>query len=164
MKCSHLSGMNKTESEKAANLRRYYRDRYRHKKNGEVRPYVSRGRLSVTSRAEYHRQYRASETGKQVHKRCSKNCRQRRRDKIDQLKTNPCTDCKNLFLPEVMDFDHRESDKKGFSVARFPMARWDDIVLEVAKCDLVCANCHRVRTARRRAGLPATLPPPDYEI
>jgi hypothetical protein len=32
---------------------------------------------------------------------------------------------------------------------------WSEIEAEMAKCDLVCANCHRIRTAERRAATSA---------
>ena len=59
-----------------------------------------------------------------------------------------CTDC-GLIDPIVLDFDHL-SDKylnvgkmanNGFS--------WEKIVLEIQKCEPVCANCHRRRTFKR---------------
>jgi hypothetical protein len=50
-----------------------------------------------------------------------------------------------------MDFDHREATAKAGRVTgmigRAGNAR---ILAEVAKCDIVCANCHRVRTFERR--------------
>jgi hypothetical protein len=64
-----------------------------------------------------------------------------------------------------MDFDHLGEAPKCFEVsAGNSKFSWEKVLAEIAKCDLVCANCHRVRTARRRAGLPAVLPAPEYEI
>jgi hypothetical protein len=34
---------------------------------------------------------------------------------------------------------------------------WDDVLAEMAKCDVVCANCHRRRTARRGGFLRAAV-------
>jgi len=52
-----------------------------------------------------------------------------------------------------MHFDHRPGEKKdfeiGFAVRGYSRTR---ILAEIAKCDLVCANCHAVRTYRRRHG------------
>lgn len=43
---------------------------------------------------------------------------------------------------------------KVFNVSPFRQkGGWPSILTEVAKCDIVCANCHRVRTAQRRKGL-----------
>lgn len=60
--------------------------------------------------------------------------------------THPCIDCGQYYNSCVMDFDHRDPSTKTGVVAwlltRTPARIWD----EIAKCDLVCANCHRVRT------------------
>ena len=48
-----------------------------------------------------------------------------------------------------MDFDHRDPSVKSFGLttARAMLASREDLMREVAKCDVVCANCHRRRTA-----------------
>lgn len=85
------------------------------------------------------------------------NCRIRRnlnraklRTEIDRIKTKPCTDCGKSFHPYVMDFDHVRGEKKecvGVMCADGrPLKR---VLDEIAKCDLVCANCHRMRTLNR---------------
>lgn len=69
---------------------------------------------------------------------------------IDQLKSAPCMDCGGQFKACQMDFDHK--GEKVDSVARLHSngASLEAIKTEIAKCDLVCANCHRVRTQARR--------------
>jgi len=50
-----------------------------------------------------------------------------------------------------MDFDHRPSEVKEHGVTRMiGRAGTERILREVAKCDIVCANCHRARTFERR--------------
>ena len=61
--------------------------------------------------------------------------------------SNPCKDCGNYFPYYVMDFDHLR-DKK-FLVSRLRTCGWDKLMEEVKKCDLVCSNCHRIRTHSR---------------
>ncbi len=52
-----------------------------------------------------------------------------------------------------MDFDHRDPGTKRQAVTRMiGRAGTDAILKEVDKCDIVCANCHRDRTKRRRDG------------
>lgn len=66
---------------------------------------------------------------------------------LQQLKESlPCTDCKQFYPYYVMDFDHL-SDKK-YPIAQMAGQGYDipAIAAEIAKCELVCANCHRVRT------------------
>lgn len=82
---------------------------------------------------------------------------------LDMKRGKPCMDCGGVFHPHSMDFDHRDPASKTKNVSQLV---YGSAVFnaEIAKCDLVCANCHRVRTARRRAGLPATLPEPEFFI
>ncbi len=71
---------------------------------------------------------------------------------VQSLKTGPCSDCGNPFPPECMDFDHRDASTKVDKVSRLAQncGSKKKILEEVAKCDLVCACCHRIRTKRRR--------------
>jgi hypothetical protein len=72
---------------------------------------------------------------------------------LSELKSAPCTDCARTFAPCAMDFDHREPETKRFTVSRMiGRVGTKTIVAEIAKCDIVCANCHRERTYRRREG------------
>jgi hypothetical protein len=48
-----------------------------------------------------------------------------------------------------MDFDHRPGELKSFGLGAASGRNREAIVAEIAKCDLVCANCHRVRTKVR---------------
>lgn len=73
---------------------------------------------------------------------------------IRQLKAStPCADCGHSYPHYVMDFDHRPDEDKVAGIT--PMANmsftWDDIENEIAKCDIVCSNCHRARTWLRHA-------------
>lgn len=69
---------------------------------------------------------------------------------IDVMKSQPCSDCWGVFDPVCMDFDHRPGTIKVESVARLVGKFSLEVVLaEIAKCDLVCANCHRLRTKTR---------------
>jgi hypothetical protein len=70
----------------------------------------------------------------------------------------------------VLDFDHRPGTKKLFGVATGFRFGVQTLLDEIAKCDVVCANCHRMRHVRRK-GAPGPPPAgtgwwfqPDYEI
>jgi L-lysine 2,3-aminomutase len=72
---------------------------------------------------------------------------------LDSLRDVPCADCGNHFPPCSMDFDHRDPSTKRSNVpAMIGRAGDARILVEVAKCDIVCANCHRARTVKRREG------------
>ena len=72
------------------------------------------------------------------------------RDYIRSLKHGrACTDCKNNFPHYVLDYDHRPDESKLEDISKIASKRnWtrDRIDAEIAKCDIVCANCHRIRT------------------
>lgn len=61
----------------------------------------------------------------------------------------PCMDCGNTYPPECMDYDHRPGEIKRFDVSKTNAHGLPAIMDEIAKCDLICANCHRIRTTRR---------------
>jgi hypothetical protein len=66
---------------------------------------------------------------------------------IEFFRTHVCVDCGEED-PLVLEFDHR-SDKL-FNISKGLRDRnWATVLDEIAKCDVVCANCHRRRTARR---------------
>lgn len=60
-----------------------------------------------------------------------------------------CPDCGKTYPYYIMDFDHLGS--KEFELNRAKQLRTDKnkVIAEVAKCDLICVNCHRLRTFRR---------------
>jgi hypothetical protein len=70
------------------------------------------------------------------------------RARVNTLKSSPCSDCLLCFNPVAMDFDHVRGTKfKG--IAALWSYSWDLVLEEIKKCDLVCANCHRLRTVVR---------------
>ena len=76
--------------------------------------------------------------------------RERLRSMVRELKSRPCADCGGEFPFYVMDFDHREGEEKTAHVAMLTSSlSLKRLLKEIAKCDLVCANCHRVRTYKR---------------
>ena len=68
--------------------------------------------------------------------------------KIALLKQEPCMDCGFKFPPVAMDFDHVRGVKVA-TVSQMNSFSWSRVILELDKCDLVCANCHRIRTQSR---------------
>ena len=66
----------------------------------------------------------------------------------DEAKDVPCVDCGNRFPSVCMDFDHTDVSTKVGTVSGLirKSAKPDIIKEEIAKCEVVCANCHRIRT------------------
>jgi hypothetical protein len=72
------------------------------------------------------------------------------RDMIRDAKNVPCIDCKVSYPWMVMDFDHRPGETKVAEVSKLATsASVQKIRDEIAKCDVVCSNCHRLRTFQR---------------
>jgi hypothetical protein len=66
----------------------------------------------------------------------------------DYLKFHPCVDCGEIN-PIVLEFDHLKKSKKNRDVTSLARMAWKSVLKEIAKCEVVCANCHTIRTARR---------------
>ena len=77
-----------------------------------------------------------------------------KREMIRVAKSRPCIDCGNTYPSYVMDFAHRDRATKLFNIGecvpRYGMPR---LLLEIAKCDVVCSNCHRERTHQERESI-----------
>lgn len=69
----------------------------------------------------------------------------------EYLKYHSCVDCGNSDL-RVLEFDHRDPSQKKFAISRKVSdgVSIETLVKEVAKCDVRCANCHRIRTKECR--------------
>lgn len=74
-----------------------------------------------------------------------------RRDRVKERKSDvPCTDCGKIYPWYVMDYDHVRGEKKfNLSIAGSKMFSIKKIDEEIDKCEVVCANCHRIRTFTR---------------
>ena len=70
---------------------------------------------------------------------------------IREVKDNkPCVDCGERFPHYVLDFDHVRGEKvNNISLMAGRRCSLTAIKAEIEKCELVCANCHRVRTFTR---------------
>ena len=74
---------------------------------------------------------------------------------IEFFKANPCTDCGESD-PVVLEFDHLRDKVFDIGTALI-QKKWQTILAEIEKCEVVCCNCHRRRTARRRGSVRAIL-------
>ena len=74
---------------------------------------------------------------------------------LEYFTTHPCADCGETD-PIVLEFDHLRD--KVFTIgAQLSRRSWRTILEEIEKCKVVCANCHRRRTAKRRGAVRAAL-------
>jgi hypothetical protein len=69
-----------------------------------------------------------------------------KRKLVDTLKNVPCKECGQRFPPVCMDFHHRRPKEKRFNVSQgFSNHTIEELIDEIRKCDVVCANCHRLK-------------------
>jgi 5-methylcytosine-specific restriction endonuclease McrA len=74
---------------------------------------------------------------------------------LRMLRSRPCLDCSQTFPWYVMEFDHikparyRQSHG-GAAIACLAYAKWKVVVEELSKVEIVCSNCHSIRTHLRR--------------
>ena len=61
-----------------------------------------------------------------------------------------CIDCNTKHPFYVLDFDHTRGKKVSNIGQMLDYFTIEDIFKEVAKCDVVCSNCHRTRTYNRK--------------
>jgi hypothetical protein len=63
---------------------------------------------------------------------------------------NPCMDCKISYPYYMMDFDHVRGQKHANVAELINTLSKKRIDEEIAKCEVVCSNCHRIRTHMRK--------------
>jgi hypothetical protein len=61
-----------------------------------------------------------------------------------------CGDCGASDV-DILEFDHTERDSKDRTITQLINngLSWTNIMTEIAKCEVRCANCHRIRTAKQ---------------
>lgn len=65
---------------------------------------------------------------------------------LASLKDVPCADCGQKYPPYVMDFDHIDDKVGNLSKMANSGVSIEVLTTESAKCEVVCSNCHRIRT------------------
>jgi hypothetical protein len=76
----------------------------------------------------------------------------KRRELIEATKKeNGCVRCK-IEDPRVLEFHHLDTSQKHFSIADYYYSQYGIVKLEqeIAKCVVICANCHRILHAEQR--------------
>lgn len=67
---------------------------------------------------------------------------------FDYLSNQTCVDCGNTDI-RVLEFDHISGEKLENISRMLENSSWEMIVAEIAKCEVRCANCHRIKTIER---------------
>ena len=70
-----------------------------------------------------------------------------RKQLVEYLKAHPCVVCGESD-PVVLQFDHIDPSTKKASVSRLMSGtrKWETILKEIEKCQVLCANCHARKT------------------
>lgn len=81
----------------------------------------------------------------------------KRRKELIKLSSNyrsekGCIDC-GVKDYRILEYDHIKDKTKNISEMVFNGNSWSNILLEIEKCEVVCANCHRIRTWERNNNL-----------
>jgi hypothetical protein len=64
-----------------------------------------------------------------------------------------CADCGYKGHPVALQFDHRPGTVKIRDIKSGQHLGWAALMVEIEKCDVVCANCHAIRTFERQRSL-----------
>lgn len=72
------------------------------------------------------------------------------REKLkDYLKDKTCIEC-GISDWRVFEFDHQRDKKYDIgTMMALGTYKWETVLKEIEKCDIVCGNCHRRRTAKQ---------------
>jgi hypothetical protein len=108
--------------------------------------------------AEYHRKHYLANRERYIAQAAKQKAQlrlERTRMLLEYFNSHACVDCGESD-PVVLEFDHLR-DKSFAVTAKLVNYRWERILEEIEKCEVVCANCHRRRTARRRGALRMVL-------
>jgi transposase len=86
-----------------------------------------------------------------THKR-TRDLRSANIEKLRSLKESfGCADCKEMYPHYVLEFDHLpEYEKSGIVSTIARRHSWEKALEEVKKCEIVCGNCHSIRTWNRK--------------
>ena len=98
---------------------------------------------------EYQRKWRRTEAGKASVRATYERRYAERSEIILSSKNRPCVDCGHSYPHYAMDFDHVRGEKKFEVGLRGRGCSLEALQEEIDKCDVVCSNCHRVRTFTR---------------
>jgi len=96
---------------------------------------------------EHYRANRSRYIGMAKHRNAQRN-RANAEFLIEYLRQHPCVDCGEDDVV-VLEFDHKRDKIETVSTLSREGYSLDKLKAEIAKCDVVCANCHRRRTAKQ---------------
>lgn len=122
----------------------------RREKNQKYRDSMSEERRSVYLKKSRAASARWRESNPEKAKAASRKQIDKRQKFIREFKeSSPCMDCGVKYPFYIMEFDHVRGDKVSKISSWGVNNGMQRLVDEIAKCDLVCSNCHMKRTYER---------------
>ncbi len=107
-------------------------------------------RCRICDRERALKLYRQDSFGKdKAYKRTRANIKKKREAVLNYLRNHPCK-CGESD-PVVLEFDHIDPANKDANVAELLASNvsLETIFREIEKCDVLCSNCHKKRTAKQ---------------
>ena len=100
----------------------------------------------------YNQKWYGKEENKQKTKRKVNISKEKQKEKLQQyvynyLLKHPCTDCGNSD-PLVLQFDHLKDKRSTIAKLVANVVSLDSLKKEIEKCEIRCANCHILKTAK----------------
>lgn len=125
--------------------RKEYFEEYRRKNKIRLSKYAHRKyEETKMNRLQYQKEYDS------LHRESISDRRSIKTEIIRKAKDKPCMDCGLSYPSYIMQFDHRDPIFKCFNVAQMSSHSVKKLLVEIDKCDVVCANCHAERTWGKR--------------
>jgi hypothetical protein len=124
------------------------------KKEKPLEDFAWRNKSKKTYQAQCkscHKEYRRQHYLDNKQKYIDKSAKIRIQNKIkfyEWLSKQECADCGNSDT-RVLEFDHVRGKKLGVVSVMIGHVSKKRLLEEIAKCEIVCANCHRIRTAKQ---------------
>ena len=121
------------------------------REDGKV--FVNYAKTRPTKDGYYRMSFADPEKLKVSRKRAERKRYQKNTEFLNEIKMSMggCADCGYNEHPAALDFDHLPGSVKLFNIGQEKYRSQKQLREEIAKCELVCANCHRIRTVTRHA-------------
>ena len=117
----------------------------RQRNNANYKAWYQRNKQAVAAKKYAYRM-----ANLEMHKGHTIRAKAKRRQLIAQYKLDRgCAICGYNGHPDALDFDHLPGTSKKAAVSQMYRSAWYEVVKEIEKCQILCANCHRIISAQR---------------